>query len=165
MFDIAHTRKELNELPFRDGKREIFVGRITEMFEGESEQATADHLSQFEQELRNHTLKLTRHEDDSDTLFVVQELRTLPLDLSWMAEATNWVSKITTVALEMVLPGLAGLWLDNQLDTRFLTLLGFACGVPLGMWHLIAMTKNEGTSRSGRGMNNDSRNDQPPFTN
>jgi hypothetical protein len=53
----------------------------------------------------------------------------------------SWVSKITAVALEMVLPGLAGLWLDNQLGTRFLTLLGFALGVPLGMWHLIAMTK------------------------
>ncbi len=28
------------------------------------------------------------------------------------------------------------------LETRFLTLLGFALGVSLGMWHLIAMTKN-----------------------
>jgi hypothetical protein len=41
----------------------------------------------------------------------------------------------------MLLPGLAGLWLDSQLETRFLTLLGFALGVPLAMWHLIAMTK------------------------
>jgi hypothetical protein len=46
----------------------------------------------------------------------------------------TWVSKITTVALEMILPGLAGLWLDSQLETRFLTLLGLhrefflACG-------------------------------------
>ena len=150
MFDIAHIREELNELPFRDGKREVLVGRITEMFEGESEQATADHLRQCEQELRRHTLILTRHEDDSDALFVVQELRTLPLDLSWMAEATNWVSKITTVALEMVLPGLAGLWLDNQLETRFLALFGFALGVPLGIWHLIAMTNSKGTKFSDR---------------
>ena len=60
-----------------------------------------------------------------------------------MAEAMNWVSKITAVALEMILPGLAGLWLDNQLGTRFLALLGFALGVPLGMWHLIAMTKSK----------------------
>ena len=29
------------------------------------------------------------------------------------------------------------------LETRFLTLLGFALGVSLGMWHLIAMTKNK----------------------
>jgi hypothetical protein len=38
----------------------------------------------------NHTLILTRHEDDRDALFVVQELRTLTPDFSWMAEATNW---------------------------------------------------------------------------
>ena len=143
VLDINHIREELNELPFRDGKREVLVGRISKMFEGESEQATADHLRQCEQELRRHTLILTRHEDDSDALFVVQELRTLPLDLSWMAEATNWVARITTVVLEMVLPGLAGLWLDNQLETQFLTLLGLGLGVSLGMWHLIALTQNK----------------------
>ena len=143
VFDIDHIREELNELPFRNGKREIFVGSISEMFEEESEQAIAEHLGRIEQKLRSHTLFLTRHEDDRDALFVVQELRTLAPDFSWMAEAINWVSKITTVALEMVLPGLAGLWLDNQLGTRFLTLLGFALGVPLGMWHLIAMTKSK----------------------
>ena len=141
MFDIAHIREELNELPFRDGKREVFVGRVSEVFETESEETITNHLGQFEQELRNHTLLLTRHEDDRDALSVVQELRTIAPDFSWMAGATNWVSKITAAALEMVLPGLAGLWLDNLLDTRLLTLLGFGCGVPLGMWHLIAMTK------------------------
>ncbi len=143
MFDIAHIREELNELPFRDGKREVLVGRISEIFEGESEQVTTENLRQCEQELRRHTLILARDEDDRDTLFVVQELRALPLNLSWMSEAMNWVSRITTVALEMVLPGLAGLWLDNQLETRFLTLLGFALGVPLGMGHLVAMTKRK----------------------
>ena len=140
MLDIDQIREELNELPFRDGKREVFVGRISEMFAEDSEQAITEHLGHFEQELRSHTLILTRHED---ALFVVQKLRALALDFSWMAEAMNWVSKITTVALEMVLPGLAGLWLDNQLETRFLALLGFALGVPLGMWHLIAMTKSK----------------------
>ncbi len=113
------------------------------MFDQESEQSIADHLAQVEQKLRSHTLILTRHEDDRDALFVVQKLRTLPVDLSWMAEGMNWVSRITAVALEMVLPGLAGLWLDNQLETRFFALLGFALGVPLGMWHLIAMTKRK----------------------
>ena len=52
VLDIGHIREELNELPFRDGKREVFVGRISEMFEEESEQAIAKHLGQFEQELR-----------------------------------------------------------------------------------------------------------------
>ena len=66
--DIDHIREELNELPFRDGQREVFVGRISEM---------SPHLRQFEQELRSHTLILTRHEDELDALFVVQELRAL----------------------------------------------------------------------------------------
>ena len=74
VLDINHIREELNELPFRDGKREVFVGRISEVFEEESEQAIADHLRQCEQELRSHTLILIRHEDDRDALFVVQEL-------------------------------------------------------------------------------------------
>ena len=104
MFDIAHIREELNELPFRDGKREVFVGRVSEVFEAESEETITDQLGQFEQELRNHALILTRHKDDRDALIVVQELRTLSPDFSWMAEGMNWVSKITTVALEMVLP-------------------------------------------------------------
>ena len=141
MFAIVQIREELNELPFRDGKREVFVGKVSKVFEAESEETITDHLGRFEQELRNHTLILSRHEDDRDALFVVQDLRALAPDLSWMAEATKWVSKITTVALEMVLPGLAGLWLDNQLNTRYFALLGFACGVPLGMGHLFVMTK------------------------
>ena len=143
VYDINHIREELNELPFRDGKREVLVGRISEMFEDESEQAIADHVRQYEEELRSHTLILTRYEDDRDALFVVQELRALAPDLSWLAEGMNWVSRIMTVALEMVLPGLVGLWLDNQLETRFLSMLGLALGVPLGIWHLIAMTKNK----------------------
>ena len=143
MFDIDDIREELNELPFRDGKREVLVGKVSKMFEEESEQEIADRLRQFEQELRSHTLILTCHESDRDALYVVQELRALAPDLSGMAEAMNWVSKITTVALEMVLPGLAGLWLDNHLETRILAVLGFALGVPLGMWHLIAMTMSK----------------------
>ena len=141
MFNIVHIREKLNELPFRDGKREVSIGKISELFEAENEETITDHIIQFEQELRSHTLTLTRHEDDRDALFVVQELKTLAPDFSWMAAATNWVSRITTVALEMVLPGLAGLWLDNQLGTRFLSLTGFALGVPLSIWHLITMTK------------------------
>ena len=60
---------------------------------------------------------------------------------SWMREALNWVSKITTVALEMAVPGIVGRWLDYQLDTRFLSPLGLAFGAVLGLWHLIQMTK------------------------
>ena len=58
-----------------------------------------------------------------------------------MAQAAEWVSRITTVALEMVLPGILGSWLDKRWDTGFLGLVGFALGVTLGTWHLIWMTK------------------------
>jgi uncharacterized protein YqgC (DUF456 family) len=68
-----------------------------------------------------------------------------------MAVAMAWVSRIFTVALEMVLPGLAGFWLDNRFGTSFLGLVGFALGVTVGMWHLIAMTlpPRDGSGKPG----------------
>ena len=51
-----------------------------------------------------------------------------------------WVSRITTVGLEMVLPGLAGVYLDRKLGTSFLTLIGFGLGLVVGMTHLLLMT-------------------------
>ena len=58
-----------------------------------------------------------------------------------MALAIEWVSRITTVALEMVLPGVFGQWLDSKWGTGFLGLAGFALGVSVGLWHLLRMTK------------------------
>ncbi len=58
-----------------------------------------------------------------------------------MAVATQWVSRIMTVSLEMVLPGLAGLWLDRRLATLPLfTVVGFAVGGSAAFWHLVQMT-------------------------
>jgi hypothetical protein len=61
-----------------------------------------------------------------------------------------WVSQITTIAAEMVLPGLAGQWLDKRWGTNFLVLVGFALGLTTGIWHLIAMTKPRSSSGSSR---------------
>lgn len=58
-----------------------------------------------------------------------------------MAAAMEWVSRITTISLEMVLPGLAGQWLDQKWGTNFLALVGFALGLTIGIWHLLALTK------------------------
>jgi ATP synthase protein I len=58
-----------------------------------------------------------------------------------MALAIEWVSRITTVALEMVLPGILGQWLDARWGTGFLGLAGFALGVSVGLLHLLQMTK------------------------
>ena len=46
-----------------------------------------------------------------------------------------------TVSMEMVLPGVAGYWLDQRLGTKVLfTILGFGIGMLTGIWHLIRMT-------------------------
>ena len=58
-----------------------------------------------------------------------------------MAVAMQWVSQITTIVMEMVLPGLAGQWLDNRWGTKFLALAGFGIGMATAIWHLIALTK------------------------
>lgn len=55
--------------------------------------------------------------------------------------AFEWVGRIMAVVVEMVLPGLLGQQLDTRLGTRFLVLVGFACGISLSLWHLIVMTR------------------------
>jgi hypothetical protein len=54
----------------------------------------------------------------------------------------EWVSQITTVVAEMVLPGLAGQWLDRRWGTKFIGLTGFGLGLTVGIWHLLAMTRS-----------------------
>ena len=52
------------------------------------------------------------------------------------------------VSLEMVLPGIAGYWLDKWLGTRVLfMLLGFALGCTASMYHLIQLTRSEKNRR------------------
>lgn len=52
--------------------------------------------------------------------------------------AMRWVSRITSISIEMVLPGLLGLWLDRRLGTLVLfTSLGFALGLTVAMFHLV----------------------------
>jgi hypothetical protein len=63
--------------------------------------------------------------------------------------AQEWITQITTVVAEMVLPGLAGDWLDHRWGTKFLTLVGFALGLTVGIWHLIVMTRPK-TAESGK---------------
>lgn len=56
--------------------------------------------------------------------------------------AATWSARIVAVALEMVLPGLGGQWLDNRIGTApLLTLGGFGLGMVGGVWHLLIMTR------------------------
>ncbi len=67
----------------------------------------------------------------------------LPPDRSPMAIALEMSATIMTIALEMVLPGLGGYWLDKQLGTRAVFLiLGFACGGLLAALSLARIAKN-----------------------
>ena len=141
MLDMGQIRAALNELPFRNGQRKLFIGKVADVFPEIQPDMVEDRVRQFETELDKHRLILSRSNEDRDALYVVQILRESRQDLSWMREAMQWVSKITTVSLEMVLPGLAGTWLDRKLGTGFLTLAGFALGISLGLYHLIVITK------------------------
>ena len=64
-----------------------------------------------------------------------------------MAVALEWVSRITAVAMTMVLPGLAGYWLDSRFGTKFLAPAGFVFGIVGGIWSLLALTGALGKSK------------------
>jgi F0F1-type ATP synthase assembly protein I len=64
----------------------------------------------------------------------------------------EWVSRVTSVALEMVAPVLIGYWVDNRVGTKVVfTALGGALGLTIGIWSLVRMSKsmrdNSGQSR------------------
>lgn len=76
----------------------------------------------------------------------------LPHEPSPIAQALQWVSRVLAVAAVMVLPGVAGQWLDERWGTGFLALLGLALGVTAGIWSLLAMTRPPGpNSGVGKG--------------
>lgn len=66
-----------------------------------------------------------------------------------MAAAMEWVSKITTVSLEMVLPGIAGSWADRYFQTEWLAPMGFFLGFAIGFYHLLRMTRSGSSGESG----------------
>lgn len=58
------------------------------------------------------------------------------------ALAMEWVSRITSISIEMVLPGAIGYWIDIKLGTKpFFLIIGSILGFVGGMWHLIKLTK------------------------
>jgi len=68
-----------------------------------------------------------------------------------LALAMEWVAKITTVGLEMVLPAIGGAYLDKRFGTSYWALAGLVLGVVVGIWHLLQMTKPPGGKKSTSG--------------
>ena len=60
-----------------------------------------------------------------------------------MAVAYDWVGRIFAVCIEMIAPGILGIWLDTQLGTSFLVILGFGFGTVAGIYHLLLMAQDE----------------------
>lgn len=84
-------------------------------------------------------LSSRRHRD----LKSADSVNTQPDDRSQMAIAYAWAARVMTVSMEMVAPGIGGVWLDNWLGTKVLfTVIGLAFGMGFGMWHLLRMTKS-----------------------
>jgi hypothetical protein len=144
--DINTVRDRLNEETFAGGERRVCIGLVSELFAGLDDASVSKWLAAWERELATHDLALLRGTDQSDELYVEQTLRLAPIDMSWMRDAMHWTSRITMIALEMVAPGVVGLWADQRFGTGYLRLLGLLIGVPLGIWHLLRMTRRKPSS-------------------
>ena len=81
-------------------------------------------------------------------------------DLHPIAVAMGWVSRVMSVLVVMVLPGLAGIWLDQKWGTSFLAMVGFAIGMVIGMTWLLVMAVVETKKNSGRGESSDRSHDE-----
>jgi len=67
-----------------------------------------------------------------------------PDDRAAVARALALVSTVTSISLEMVLPAVAGYWLDRRLGwLPGLTIVGGAAGLALGIWTLIRWARQE----------------------
>jgi len=54
----------------------------------------------------------------------------------------EWMAHIVAAGLCMVLPGLAGNWVDQQIGTHFTALIGFAFGIARSLVYLLAITRS-----------------------
>ena len=139
--DLSAVREQLNELTFEQGTRKLVIGLVPDLFIDQSPDEVAGELRRIGEQLAEHDLRLEHATDVPDQLIVVQHLKHRTGDPNAIARAMQWVSRITTIAVEMVIPAVLGTWLDRRLGTNFLTLIGLLIGVPLGLWHLIKMTR------------------------
>jgi hypothetical protein len=65
-----------------------------------------------------------------------------------IAEAVRWVGILTTIGLEMALPGLIGHWLDRRFGLRILAFVGLVLGLAIGLFSLVKIAR-QSDSESG----------------
>jgi hypothetical protein len=65
------------------------------------------------------------------------------LQVTPIGAAMQWVGRIFAAGLMMVLPGLAGEWIDGSLGTSFFVLLGFVVGISTSLYYLILVTRQK----------------------
>jgi F0F1-type ATP synthase assembly protein I len=69
-------------------------------------------------------------------------------DRSMIAKAWSWGYQATSISLEMVIPGIIGLWIDRLLGTVMLFLiLGVVFGMTAGMIHLVQFARRIGEQK------------------
>lgn len=83
-------------------------------------------------------------------------------DRSKIARAWGWGTQVISIAMEMVIPGVVGLWIDRLLGTVMAFLiLGVVFGMTTGMIHLVQFAKriseNEAKHETGRKDQNEGR--------
>jgi hypothetical protein len=66
------------------------------------------------------------------------------VDSSPLAKAMEWVARITTVAVMMVMPGVGGWWLDGRLGTTYFVAIGFGLGLVMGLVFLLRVVRPPG---------------------
>jgi hypothetical protein len=67
-----------------------------------------------------------------------------PDDRPPLAVAMEWASRVTTISLEMALPGLVGYWIDQRLVGRgfVFLVLGVALGFVTGLMSLLRLARS-----------------------
>lgn len=166
--NITDLRNRLNEKTFQDGVRRAFLERLSERYgdpipldeestDEERERAAIrqrnidDHLVLLRKSLATHRLELVRDVEDDDLVYAQQRLRaTQEVDLAWLGKGIELAYSIMAAALMMVLPVLLGVWLDSELETNFLGMIGIAIGVIAGLASILSFARS-GREKRGSG--------------
>ncbi|MFW6124578.1 MAG: AtpZ/AtpI family protein [Pirellulales bacterium] len=72
-------------------------------------------------------------------------------DRAPMAQALGVATQVISAAMEMVVPGVLGYWLDTLAGTQPLFLvIGIVLGLVTGFWHLVALSRRLSAEQDAR---------------